>query len=50
MKTNAAIDLSVTKEVPSDAEIDKLLNNGGHYGMPSFEKLGGACIQQDTWN
>jgi hypothetical protein len=34
MKTNAAIILSVTKEVPSVANINKLLNNRGRCCMP----------------
>jgi hypothetical protein len=52
MKTNAAIDLSVTKEVPSNTNVDKLLNSSDGIAAVCLggEKLGTTCIEHDTWN
>jgi hypothetical protein len=52
MKTNGAIDLSVTKEVPSNTNVDKLLNSSDGIAAVCLggEKLGTACVEHDTWN
>jgi hypothetical protein len=48
MKTNAAIESSVAKEVPLDADIDELPNGSINFTPVGFggEQLDNACIEK----
>jgi hypothetical protein len=49
MKTNTTIDSSTTKEVPLDADVDKLLNGSGIKFAPvglGGEQLDTPCIEK----